>query len=88
MQIHGSRVQSQPSLILLFRNIFDDNSSPSADSRRVGGSYKRKYVHNILVYCLVKFAQEKSVVGLADRLDMGCKTTNQTNLPVKSARYL
>ena len=34
---------------------------PSADSRRVV-SYKRKYVHEVLVNCLVKLAQEKSVV--------------------------
>ena len=30
---------------------------PSADTR----SYKRKYVHEVLVNCLVKLAQEKSV---------------------------
>ena len=35
---------------------------PSADSRRVVVSYKRKYVQEILVNCLVKLAQEKSVV--------------------------
>ena len=35
---------------------------PSADSRRVVVSYKRKYVHEILVNCLVKLAQEKGVV--------------------------
>ena len=37
---------------------------PSADSRRVVVSYKRKYVHEVLVNCLqvVKLAQEKSVV--------------------------
>ena len=34
---------------------------PSADSRRVVVSYKRKYVHKVLVNGLVKFAQEKSV---------------------------
>ena len=33
---------------------------PSADSRRVVVSYKRKYVHEVLVNCLVKLAQEKS----------------------------
>ena len=31
---------------------------PSTDSRRVGVSYKRKYVHEALVNCLVKLAQE------------------------------
>ena len=35
---------------------------PSADLRRVAVSYKRKYVHEVLVNRLVKFAQEKSVV--------------------------
>ena len=32
---------------------------PSADSRRVVVSNKRKYVHYVLVNCLVKLAQEK-----------------------------
>ena len=32
---------------------------PSADSRRVVISYKQKYVHKVLVTCLVKLAQEK-----------------------------
>ena len=35
---------------------------PSADSRRVVVSYKRKYVQEVLVKCLVKLSQEKSVV--------------------------
>ena len=35
---------------------------PSADSRRVVVSYKRKYVHKVLVNRLLKCAQEKSVV--------------------------
>ena len=35
---------------------------PSTDSRRVVVSYKRKYVHKVLVNHLVKLAQEKSVV--------------------------
>ena len=35
---------------------------PSADSRRVGVCYKRKYVHEVQVSRLVKFAQEKSVI--------------------------
>ena len=35
---------------------------PSPDSRRVAVSYKRKYVHEVLVNHLVKLAQEKSVV--------------------------
>ena len=36
---------------------------PSADSRRVVVSYKRKYVHEELVICLVKVAQEKVWLG-------------------------
>ena len=35
---------------------------PSADSRRVVVSNKRKYVHEVLVNCLVKLAQEISGV--------------------------
>ena len=35
---------------------------PSADSRRVFVSYKRKYVHKVLVNRLVKLAKEKCVV--------------------------
>ena len=42
---------------------FLDHSSPLADSRRVVISYKRKYVHKVLVNRSVKLAQEKSVVG-------------------------
>ena len=38
------------------------NCLPSADSRRVVVSYKRKYVHQLLINCLVKLAQELSVV--------------------------
>ena len=37
------------------------NNLPSADSRRVVVSYKRKYEHKVLVNGLVKLAQEKSV---------------------------
>ena len=42
----------------------------SADSRRVVVSYKRKYVHKVLVNRLVKLAQEKSVVRWTDWPDM------------------
>ena len=35
---------------------------PSADLRRVVVSYRPTYVHEALVNCLVKIAQEKSVV--------------------------
>ena len=36
---------------------------PSADSRRVIVSYKGKYLHEVLVNCLVKLAQEKVWLG-------------------------
>ena len=36
---------------------------PSVDSRRVVVSYKKKYVHKVLVNRLVKLAQERSVVS-------------------------
>ena len=53
----------------------------STDSRRVAVSYKRKYVHNVLVNCLVKLAQEKRVDWCTDRPDMttavDCKEPNQ-----------
>ena len=39
---------------------------PSTDSRRVVVSFKRKYVHKVLVKHLVKLAQEKSVVRWTD----------------------
>ena len=42
----------------------------STDSRRVFVSYKQKYVHKVLVKCLVKLAQEKSMVGSTDSPDM------------------
>ena len=42
----------------------------SADSRWVVVGYKRKYVHVVLVTCLVKLAQEKSMVRRTDLLDM------------------
>ena len=35
---------------------------PTADSKSVVISYKRKFVHEVLVNRLVKFAQEKNVV--------------------------
>ena len=43
---------------------------PSTDSRRVVVSYKRKYVHKVQSNCLVKLAQEKSVVMWTDRPNM------------------
>ena len=35
---------------------------PSSDSRSVVVSYKQKYVHEVLINCLVKLAQKKGVV--------------------------
>ena len=43
---------------------------PSTDSRRFVVSYKRTYVHEVLVNRLAKLAQEKSVVRWTDRPDM------------------
>ena len=57
---------------------------PSAYSRRVVVSYKLKYMHKVLVNCLVKLAQEKSVVRLTDYSDM----TIAINWDVKTHVYL
>ena len=43
---------------------------PSADLRRFVVSYKRKYVHQVLVNCLVKLAQETNFARLIDRPNM------------------
>ena len=43
---------------------------PSTDSRMVFVSYKRKYVQEVLVNCLVKLGQEKSVVWWTDHPGM------------------
>ena len=43
---------------------------PSGDSRGFVVSYKRKYVHEVLINCLVKFAKEKSMVRSTDRPNM------------------
>ena len=51
-------------------NNFYDHSVPSTDSRRAVVSYKWKYVHEVLVKCMVKLAQEKSVVRWTDLLNM------------------
>ena len=40
------------------------------DSKRVVVSYRQKYVHKVLVNCLVKHAQEKREVRWIDRPDM------------------
>ena len=60
------------------------SSLPLNHSWRVVVSYKRKYVHELLVICLFKLAQEKSVVRWTDRpamtiaVDLGRKATKQT----------
>ena len=52
-----------PSLVPYFHGDFSMAISlPSADSRKVVVSYKGKYVHKVQINCLVKLAQEKSVV--------------------------
>ena len=56
---------------------------PLNHSRRVVVSYKRKYVHEVLVNCLFKLAQEKVWLGETDRsvmtiaVDLGRKATKQ-----------
>ena len=52
-------------LTTIYRRMIDHEKNstailrPSADSRRVHVSYKRKYVHEVLINRLVKLAQEK-----------------------------
>ena len=54
-------------------------------SRRIVVSYKRKYEHEVLVNCLFKLAQGKSVVQWTDcpamtiAVDLGRKATKQRN---------
>ena len=43
-------------------------------------SYKGKYVHKVLVNCLVKIAQEKSVVRITDRLELSIAVDWDINL--------
>ena len=47
--------------LMEIKKYFYSHSPPSADSRRIGVSYKRKYAHEILVNHLVKLCQGKSV---------------------------
>ena len=55
---------------------------PSAHLRRVVVSYTQKYVHVVLVNCLVKLDKEKSVVRLIDRpymtIDVDWEVKDQT----------
>ena len=60
------------------------SSLPLNHSRRVVVSYKRKYVQEVLVNRLFKYAQEKSEVRWTDRptmtlaVNLGHKATKQT----------
>ena len=61
---NGSRVRSRPGTILSWRLIMKQflrsfSPLPLIYSRRVVVSYKRKYVHKLLVNRLLKPAQEK-----------------------------
>ena len=76
--------QFNPSPVPYFReDRFWNNFSslPLNHLRRIVVSYKLKYVHEELVNCLVKLAQEKSVVRWTDRptmtiaVDLGRKAT-------------
>ena len=49
-------------LVEVDHEIIYSHSTPSTDRKKVVVSYKRKYVHKVLVNCLVKLAQERSVV--------------------------
>ena len=52
-----------PSPVPYFRGDWSFSSLPLNHSRRVVVSYKRKYVHEVLVNCLFKLAQEKVWLG-------------------------
>ena len=43
---------------------------PSADSGKAVFIYKQVYVHKVLVNCLIKLAQDKSVARSTDSLNM------------------
>ena len=56
------------------------SSLPLNHSRRILVSYKRKYVHEVLVNCLFKLAHEKVWLGeLTIAVDLGRKATKQVN---------
>ena len=68
LQIQGSRVRSRPGPILSWRLIMkyflrSFSSLPLNHSRSYVVSYKRKYVHEVLVNCLLKLAQKKVWLG-------------------------
>ena len=92
LQIQGSRVWSQPGhLLSCYEKIIYGHSH---HSRRIVVSYKRKYVHKVLVNCLFKLAQEKSVVRWTDHpamtiaVDLGRKAIKQTNKPMQESMLL
>ena len=58
-----SFIQSHTFMEIDYDIILYGRSPPSADSRRIDVSYKRKYVHEVLVNHLVKLAQEKVWLG-------------------------
>ena len=67
---------------------------PSFDSRGFVVSYKRKHVHKVLVNCLVKLTQEKSVARWTDHPNMTIavnwevkKETNQAHLSMNAQRW-
>ena len=71
LQIQGSWVRSRRGPILSWRLImkyflWSFFSFCWIISRRIVVSYMRKYVHEVLVNCLFKFAQEKGVVRWTD----------------------
>ena len=100
LQIQGSRVRSRSGPILSWRLIMkwflrSFSSLPLIHSRRVVVSYKRKYVHEILVNRLFKPAQEKVwLLRWTDRpamtiaVDLGRKANKQTISTLLSKMYL
>ena len=65
---------------------------PSTDSRRVVVSYKRKHVHEVLVKCLDKLAQKKSVVRWTVcpdmTIDVDWDVKNQTKQTIREQVWI
>ena len=85
LHIQGSRVRSRPGTILSWRLIMKF-LLPSAESFMKGCcQLQAKVCARLLVICLFKLAQEKSVIWWTDRpamtiaVDLGRKATKQTN---------
>ena len=68
-QIQGSQVRSRPCPIFSWRLIVKQFLRPFSSLLLIQEGLL-KYVHEVLVNCLVKLAQEKSVVRWTDRPDM------------------